>query len=87
MLELFSRRDDVTLANPLGPPHLGWGEVEKAIERADVHLAGSGDVAPISLRVTMIFRREGDAWRVSHRHADAITGPRDVSSIVEQSSS
>ena len=32
--ESFSRRDDVTLANPLGPPRLGWAEVEKAIEAA-----------------------------------------------------
>lgn len=32
--KLFSRRDDVTLANPLGPPAIGWVEVEKTLERA-----------------------------------------------------
>jgi hypothetical protein len=32
----------------------------------------------------MIFRREGDTWRVVHRHADSITTPRNLSSIVEQ---
>ena len=29
--ELFSRRDDVTLANPLGPPRLGPADVDEAI--------------------------------------------------------
>jgi ketosteroid isomerase-like protein len=32
--ELFSHRDDVTLANPLGPPVRGWDEVAKTIEHA-----------------------------------------------------
>jgi ketosteroid isomerase-like protein len=31
---LFSRREDVTLANPYGPPVRGWGEVAKTIEHA-----------------------------------------------------
>lgn len=37
MEELFSKRDDVTLANPLGPPVRGWTEVEKTMERAIAH--------------------------------------------------
>jgi ketosteroid isomerase-like protein len=32
--KLFSRRDDVTLANPLGPRARGWDQVEKTLERA-----------------------------------------------------
>lgn len=32
--ELYSRRDDITLANPLGPPVRGWPQVEKTLERA-----------------------------------------------------
>jgi ketosteroid isomerase-like protein len=32
--ELFSHREDVTLANPLGPPARGGDEVAKTIERA-----------------------------------------------------
>jgi ketosteroid isomerase-like protein len=32
--ELFSRKADVTLANPLGPPVRGGDEVAKTIERA-----------------------------------------------------
>jgi ketosteroid isomerase-like protein len=32
--DLFSRREDVTLANPYGPPVRGWEEVSKSIEHA-----------------------------------------------------
>ena len=35
--KLFSRRDDVTLANPFGPPVRGWDEVAKTLERAASH--------------------------------------------------
>jgi ketosteroid isomerase-like protein len=30
----FSQREDVTLANPLGPPARGWEQVAQTIERA-----------------------------------------------------
>jgi ketosteroid isomerase-like protein len=111
--EHFSRRDDVTLANPLGPPRLGRADVEQAVEaaaanfedgslqfddlsryatadlgyvvsleRADVRLAGSDETVPSSLRVTMIFRREADTWKVVHRHADPITTAQPISTIL-----
>ena len=32
--ELFSHREDVTLANPLGPPARGWEQVDQALDRA-----------------------------------------------------
>jgi len=32
--DLFSHREDVTLANPYGPPVRGWDEVAKSIEHA-----------------------------------------------------
>ena len=113
--ELFSRRDDVTLANPLGPVGRGPVEVAKVtaeaaaqvsegsvrrieevsrystpdlgyvvqIERAQARLAGNGQVSPIALRVTMIFRHEGDTWKVAHRHADPITTPRPITTLRE----
>ncbi len=28
-----------------------------------------------SLRVTLVFRRDGSAWRLAHRHADALVHP------------
>jgi ketosteroid isomerase-like protein len=31
---LYSRRDDVTLANPFGPPARGWSEVSATMDRA-----------------------------------------------------
>ena len=31
---LMSRRDDVTLANPIGPPVRGWNEVAETTDRA-----------------------------------------------------
>ena len=34
MLELWSRRDDVTLANPFGPPVRGWEQVVEVMDHA-----------------------------------------------------
>jgi ketosteroid isomerase-like protein len=35
--KLYSHRDDVTLANPFGPPARGWDEVARTLERAASH--------------------------------------------------
>ena len=111
----YSRRDDVTLANPFGPPRRGWPDVEQAIiaaaaanfsagsitseefsryltselgyvveiERHEARLADTNETAQISLRVTMIFRREEGSWRLVHRHADPITAAQPVTAITE----
>lgn len=55
------------------------------IERSQARVSGSEDVSMISLRVTMVFRREGDTWNVVHRHADPITTPRPISTAIEAS--
>jgi ketosteroid isomerase-like protein len=34
---VYSRREDLTLANPFGPPARGWDEVAKTLERAASH--------------------------------------------------
>ncbi len=113
---VFSRHDDVTLCNPVGPPCRGRVDVERAaaepsshfkdgkmsgfdevsrfvtadlgyvvrIERGQTHVDGSPEPVPFSLRVTMIFRREGEAWKIAHRHADPITAPRPLASVMEQ---
>jgi ketosteroid isomerase-like protein len=114
--ELFSHREDVTLANPLGPPAHGWDEVGATIERAASHfrdgrlvgveivekhltpefaytlwlehaegkVGGREDVAPATLRVTMIYRPEEGGWKVVHRHADPITTPRPAESVIQE---
>ncbi|CAH0154652.1 hypothetical protein SRABI83_00801 [Arthrobacter sp. Bi83] len=113
--QLFSRLDDVTLANPLGPPARGWSQVENTMERASSQLAegeptrferisghtgtdlayileiertrakvgGAAEPSPISLRVTTIFRLEEGKWKILHRHADPITSPKPIESIVQ----
>jgi ketosteroid isomerase-like protein len=112
---LYSKGDDATLANPLGPPARGWNQVEEALERAAsqvrdgevvaferisqyatadlayiieiertrAKIGGTDDMAAFSLRATTIFRREDDGWKVVHRHADPITAPRPIESVVQ----
>ena len=114
--ELFSHREDVTLANPLGPPAHGWDEVAATIEHAasqfrdgrlvgveivekrvtpefaytlwlehaEGKVGGREDVAPSTLRVTMIYRPEEGGWKVVHRHADPITTPRPAESVIQE---
>ena len=44
-----------------------------AIEHTNTSVAGA-PTAPYALRVTQVFRREGDEWKVVHRHADEVKG-------------
>jgi ketosteroid isomerase-like protein len=46
------------------------------VEHAETKTDGAGAVSPAALRVTSVFRLEGDAWKLVHRHADPITTPR-----------
>jgi ketosteroid isomerase-like protein len=114
--ELFSHREDVTLANPLGPPAHGWEQVGATIEHAasqfrdgrlvgveivekhatpefaytlwlehaEGKAGGREDVAPVTLRVTMIYRAEGGTWKVVHRHADPIIAPQPAESVIQE---
>ena len=114
--ELYSRRDDVTLSNPFGPPARGWSDVSATLDQAAAkyrdgevvgfqnvstvvtselaytvevesyraRVGGAADLTPVSVRVTTVFRREGDAWKVVHRHADPITAPRPAESVVQR---
>ena len=54
------------------------------VERAKAKVGGSEDIiAPIALRVTMIFRPEEGEWKVVHRHADPITTAQPVESVIQ----
>jgi ketosteroid isomerase-like protein len=112
--EMFSTRDDVILANPLGPPYRGRQAVEEGtdravaffrdgtcefedvaryatgdlgylfhIERAQLRVGDDHDLRRVTLRVTMVYRREDDGWKIVHRQADPIMNPRPVESIFE----
>lgn len=116
VLAVLSRREDVTLCNPVGAPRRGPMDVDQAaaegathlsggsvrgfeeisryatadlgyvvrIERTQARVDGSAEVMPLALRVTLIFRREGDGWKLAHRHADPITSSRPIQTTIEQ---
>ncbi|MEO6027801.1 MAG: nuclear transport factor 2 family protein [Candidatus Binatia bacterium] len=46
------------------------------VEHAETMAGGADALSPAALRVTSVFRLEGDAWKLVHRHADPITTPR-----------
>lgn len=116
VIQLMSQRDDVSLANPLGPTVVGWKQVVEAgkraaslvqegrpmqietivkvvtpelaftvhTERTSTKISGSQDFAPFELRVTTIFRLEDGTWKIVHRHADPITTPQPIESILKK---
>lgn len=111
--ELYSKRDDVTIANPFGPPSRGWANAAETMDRAATNfregeaigferisdyatadlaytveieqfrskLGGADSITGFSLRVTTVFRREAEDWKIVHRHADPITTSRSTESL------
>jgi ketosteroid isomerase-like protein len=50
-------------------------------QRATANVPGRGEAVSFDLRVTEVFRREGDEWKLVHRHADQL-----VSETIDQKS-
>jgi uncharacterized protein (TIGR02246 family) len=46
------------------------------VEHAETKAGGAETLSPAALRVTSVYRLEGDQWKLVHRHADPITTPR-----------
>jgi ketosteroid isomerase-like protein len=73
---LYSRRDDVTLANPFGPPVRGWSEVSATLDRAAEHYQ-DGEVvgfANVSTVVTqdLAYTVEVESYRARVGGADEL---------------
>ena len=56
-----------------------------ALQGGSMKLGESPDMVSVALRVTSVFRREDDGWKLVHRHADPITQQRPLDSLVQRS--
>jgi ketosteroid isomerase-like protein len=113
-MAVWSRSDDVSVANPFDPVARGWAQAAETMERAAsrwregevigferlaqvatgelafileieryrAKIGGRAEISSVELRVTSVFRLEGGAWKVVHRHADPITTPRPAESVI-----
>jgi hypothetical protein len=52
------------------------------IERSKVRLTGRDDIVPMALRVTTLYRHEGQEWNMIHRHANNSIASQATESII-----
>jgi ketosteroid isomerase-like protein len=74
---LYSRRDDVTLANPFGPPARGWSEVSSALDGAaanyrDGEVVGFENVSTV-MSGDLAYTVEIESYRARVGGADEIS--------------
>jgi ketosteroid isomerase-like protein len=74
---LFSRRDDVTLANPFGPPVRGWSNVSATLDRAaesyrDGEVVGFENVSTV-MGADLAYTVEVESYRARVGGADELT--------------
>ena len=54
------------------------------VERNRGKVGERDELVSFPLRVTMIFRPEGDTWKIVHRHADTVTAARPPESMIQE---
>jgi ketosteroid isomerase-like protein len=74
---LYSRRDDVTLANPFGPPVSGWREVSATLDRAaknyrDGEVVGFENVSTV-ITSNLAYTVELESYRARVGGAEELT--------------
>lgn len=72
-MELFSRRDDVTLANPWGPPVTGWADVSATLAAASARFRNGRFSA---FDVLSSFTSDDLAWHHEVERGEAMVGGR-----------
>jgi ketosteroid isomerase-like protein len=80
MKEMFSHREDVSLANPLGPPARGWGEVSETMDRAASNFEDGAMVAFEEVAKYMTPELAYTVWL--ERQQARVRGRRDVTPFV-----
>jgi ketosteroid isomerase-like protein len=55
-----------------------------AIERSEVRLVGQAAPAAMALRVSHVFRKEPDGWKLVHRHADPLMHTTSADSVLKK---
>ncbi|HEY7349971.1 MAG TPA: nuclear transport factor 2 family protein [Ktedonobacterales bacterium] len=60
--------------------HLGY---TVWIERGEARVIGQDELRPTALRVTQLYRREAGAWKITHRHGDAITDKIEAKAVLQ----
>ena len=53
------------------------------VERLRAKVGGQTEPSDVALRVTCVYRREADGWKLVHRHADPRVGRQSAESLLE----
>lgn len=53
------------------------------IERVRAKVGGQDDLSDVEFRVTCVYRREADGWKLLHRHADPRVGRQTAESVIQ----
>ena len=53
------------------------------VERLRAKVGDQTDLSDVALRVTCVYRREADGWKLVHRHADPRVGRQSAESVIE----